>query len=144
MEIRMVVFVAFISASAVINAAIMWGVYKAFAGLTSKVTETVSEFEKSSETRLWIASLQVAAKQAATVTEATKLKMAELEPVLGRAQENYRGTLVEVDSRVEEAAEEITKSAQKLRDVVAKPAFSVLAFAAGLSKVLEPTTEADE
>ena len=140
----MVVFVAFIFASAVINAAIIWLAYKAFAGLTSKVTETVSEFEKSSETRLWIDSLQVAAKQAAMVTEATKLKMAELEPVLGRAQENYRDTLVEVDSRLEEAAEEITKSAQKLRDVVAKPAFSVVAFAAGLAKVLDPTIEADE
>ena len=140
----MVIFLFFVFVTVASNTLLIWLVYKAFAGLTSKVTETVSEFEKSSETRLWIDSLQVAAKQAAMVTEVTKLKMAELEPVLGRAQENYRGTLVEVDSRLEEAAEEITKSAQKLRDVVAKPAFSVVAFAAGLAKVFEPTAETDE
>ena len=144
MEIRLVVFLFFVFVTVASNTVLIWFVYKAFAGLTSKVTETVSEFEKSGETRVWIDSLQVAAQQAAMVTEVTKRKMAELEPVLGRAQENYRGTLVEVDSRLEEAAEEITKSAQKLRDVVAKPAFSVVAFAAGMARVLEPTVETDE
>jgi len=144
MEIRLVVFLFFVFVTVASNTVLIWFVYKAFAGLTSKVTETVSEFEKSGETRVWIDSLQVAAQQAAMVTEVTKRKMAELDPVLGRAQENYRGTLVEVDSRLEEAAEEITKSAQKLRDVVAKPAFSVVAFAAGMARVLEPTVETDE
>ena len=143
MEIRIVIILAFASVSAITNTMLILFAYKAFASLTWKVTETVSEFEKSSETRQWIDSLQIAAEQAAVVTEATKQRIAEFEPVLGRAQENYNRTLATVDSKLEKVAGEIDTSARKLRDVVAKPAFSFVAFAAGLTKVLEEDETGD-
>ena len=143
MEIRLVIFLAFASVTVITNSVLIVFAYKAFANLTSKVTATVSEFEKSSETRAWIDSLQVAGQQAVTVTEATKQAIADFTPIISRAHETYRGTLVEVDSKLEKVAEEVSAGAAKMRDVVAKPAFSVMAFAAGLTKILD-TMRSDE
>jgi hypothetical protein len=137
MEIRLVIFLAFASVTVITNTMLIVFAYKAFANVTSRVTATVSEFEKSSETRAWIDSLQIAAEQAVLVTEATKQTMAEFTPVISRAHENYIRTLVNVDSKLETVADEVSTGARKVRDAVAKPAFSVMAFAASLTKVLE-------
>jgi hypothetical protein len=137
MEIRIVIFLFFVFVTVTSNTLLIWFAYKAFAGVTSKVTETVAEFEKNSETRAWIDTLQVAAAEAAAVTEATKRKLAEFEPMLVRVQENYNRTLAQVDSRLESVAEEISTGARQMRDVVAKPAFSIMAFAAGLARVID-------
>jgi hypothetical protein len=48
-----------------------------------------------------------------------------------------------VDSTLEKVAVQIDTSAEKIRDTVARPAFSVMAFAAGLTKVME-TMKNDE
>jgi hypothetical protein len=63
--------------------------------------------------------------------------MADFEPELGRAQENFNRTLVKADSKLEDVAEGIDNSAVWIRDLLAKPAFSVMAFAAGLKKVFD-------
>jgi hypothetical protein len=141
MEIRIVVFLFFVFVTVMSNTLLLWFAYKAFAGLTSKVTESVSEFQKNSQTRAWIDSMQAAAAEAVAVTEATKQKMAELEPMLAKAQKSYNRTLAVVDSKLETVAEEVSSSARKMRDVVAKPAFSVMAFVAGLAKVMESTKD---
>src|SRR5262249_17931102 len=109
--------------------------YRALAGVTSRLTASASEFTTSSETREWIESLQTAAEQAVSVTEVTKTKMQEFEPRLDEVHENYRRTLVLADMKLEKAAGNITTAAQTVRDVVAKPAFAVASFAAGLSKI---------
>jgi len=143
MEIQIVVFLFFVFVSAIFNTALIVCLYKAFAGVTAKMTETMSEFRKSSETRQLIDSLHVAAQRAASVTESTKVKMAEFGPVLERTEENYRRTLVVVDSKLEQFAEDVNTTAKKVRDVVSKPAFSVASFAAGVTKVLQ-TAEPEE
>ena len=137
METRIVIFLAFISVTVITNAVLIWFVYKAFANVTSKVTETVVQFEVSSQTREWISILQSASQRAITVTEAARIRMAEIEPALENARQRYNQTLATVDSKLETAAEEITTNARKLRDAVAAPAFSVVAFAAGLASVIE-------
>jgi hypothetical protein len=141
MEIRIVIFLFFVFVTVTSNTIMIWFAYRAFAGMTSKVTETVSEFGKSSETRAWIDSLQVAAAEAVAVTEATKQRMAEFEPMIIRAQANYKRALADADSKLEAVAEEVSVGARKMRDVVAKPAFSVMAFVAGLAKVAESTED---
>src|SRR5215831_8136247 len=82
-------------------------------------------------------SMQTIGKQAVTVTESTKQRIAEFEPVLARAQDSYSRTLDMVDSKLAETAKEIDSSALKIRDAVAKPAVSTMAFVAGLTKVFE-------
>ncbi len=141
MEVRIVIFLAFVSVTVVFNTLIIYHAYRAFAGLTSKMTATISEIRASGETREVIESLQTAAEQAAAVTESTKLKIAELDPVLERAHENYRRVLVTVDSKLEKAAENINTTAREVRDIVSKPAFSVATFIAGVAKVLQETEE---
>jgi hypothetical protein len=137
MELRIVVFIAIVALSTMLNTALIFAAYKAFSGLTSKVTTTVSEFEKNNELRQFLDSMQTVGKQAVNITESTKKRIAELEPVIARAQDSYGRTLAIVDSKLEDTAKQIDSGARKIRDAVAKPAFSTMAFVAGLAKVIE-------
>jgi len=137
MEIRIVIFLAFVSVTVVTNTLLIFFAYRALAGATWKLTTTVSEIGRSSETRELMDSLQVAVQRAAAVTESTKLKIAEFEPVLDRTVENYRRTLASVDSKVEKIADNINTTAKKVRDAIAKPTFAAASVVAGLTKILE-------
>ena len=137
MEIRIVVFLVFVSVTVITNTLAIFLAYRAFAGLTSKVSATMSDISKSSDTRQVIDSFRVAAEQAAMVTESTKQRIAEFDPILARSQETYKRSLLLIDSKLEKAADNINTSAEKIRDVVAKPAFSVASFVAGMARVLQ-------
>jgi hypothetical protein len=136
MEIRIVVFLAFVSVTVIANTLAIFLAYRAFAGLTSKVSGAMSDISKSSDTRRVIDSLRVAAEQAAMVTESTKQRIAEFDPILARSHETYMRSLSLIDSKLEKAADNINTSAEKMRDLVAKPAFSVASFVAGMVRVL--------
>ena len=142
METRIVIFLAFVSVAVIVNTLLIWFAYRGFARFTSKLTATVSAIGTSSETKAWLTTLQFVSEQAIAVTGTAKIKIAEFEPMLDRAQQQYMNALSHVDSKLEIIAGEITTNAQKVRDIVAKPAFYSVAFAAALSRVLE--TEIDE
>jgi hypothetical protein len=144
MEIRLVVFLAFACANIILGTLVIFGVYRGFAGLTKKVDAAVSEFEKNSEMRQWLDSLQTASAQAVIVTQATKDQMAEMEPAITKAQESYNRALAEIDSTLDSVEDQVTTNAQKVRDAVAKPAFSVMQFAAGVAKMFEDIKPGDE
>ena len=137
MEVRLVVFLAFASVTVVTNTVMIFLAYKALSGISSKVSTTVADFQKNSEIRQWIDSLQIAAERAVVVTQATKETIADFEPVITRAQENYSRAIAVTDSKLNQVADQVTTSAKKVRDTVAKPAFSVAAFVAGITKVFE-------
>jgi hypothetical protein len=137
MELRIVVFVAVVALGTLLNTALVFAAYKAFAGLTSKVTTTVSEFQKNNELHQFVDSMQTVGKQAVIITEGTKQRIAEFEPMLAKAQDSFGRTLDVVDSKLEETAKQIDTSARKIRDAVTKPAVSTMAFVAGLMKVVE-------
>src|SRR6266446_1147082 len=84
METQIVIFLALISVTVITNTLLIWFVYKGFAGVTSRITETVSEFKTSSETKAWLRTFESASKQAVAVTEATKIKIAAFEPGIDR------------------------------------------------------------
>jgi|SRR5262245_53110549 hypothetical protein len=136
MEIRIVIFLAFVSVTLITNTLVILFAYRAIAGITSKLTSTVAELATSSETRELIDALQAASKNAASVTESAKLKMASLDPALGRFQETFRSNLAHADSKLEKAASNINNTAQNVRDMVAKPVFAAASFSAGFIKVL--------
>jgi hypothetical protein len=137
MEIRIVLFLAFVSVTLITNTLVLLFAYKAFAGLTSKLTRTVSDFGKSSEARKWIDSMHVAAERAVTITESTKIKIAEFDPVLIRTQEKHALILADADARLEKTASDIDGAALTIRNAVAKPAFAVVSFTAGVRKALD-------
>src|SRR5688572_2581169 len=113
MEARLVVFLAFTSVTLIMNTLLIWFAYKAFANLTTRITETVVEFESNGLTRGCIASLHTAARHAASATETTKRRIEEFDPVLGRAQQKYAQTLATMDSKLEKTAEDISTGARK-------------------------------
>ena len=141
MKIRIAVFLGLTSVAAITNTLLIAFAYKALAGVTSKLTETVAGFEKSSETRQWIDALRIAAERAVAVTQSAKQSIAEFDPVLDRAREDYNRALVKADSKLEQVAHGINTTASMMKDVVAKPAFSTMAFAAAVSKIFENTEE---
>ena len=137
METRIVIFLAFVSVAVIVNTLLIWFAYRGFARFTSKLTATVSAFGTSSETKAWLTTLQFVSEQAIAVTGTAKIKIAEFEPMLDRAQQRHLKALTDVDSKLEMVATEITTNAQRVRNIVTKPAFSTVAFAAALSHVLE-------
>src|SRR5262245_56737957 len=136
MEIRIVVFVALICVTIITNTLVLLFAYRTFAGLTSKLTSGISEFSKRAETRELIESMRSTAEHAAALTESIKVRMQDVDPVLRRTEEDYRSALSAVDSRVAKAAKDINTAAHTMRDAVAKPAFAVVSFAAGIRRVL--------
>lgn len=143
MELRILLFLIFACGTILMNTALIFLAYKAFSGLSIKVTATVSELEKTGELKQFLDSLHAASEQAVTVTQATKERMAEFEPVITKVYETYNLSIAQVDSKLEKVFGEINMSAEKVRDTVAKPAFSVMAFAAGLTKIWQ-TMKGDE
>ena len=143
MELRILLFLSFACGTILMNTALIFLAYKAFSGLSIKVTATVSELEKTGELKQFLGSLHAASEQAVTVTQATKKRIAEFEPVISKVHETYNRSIAQVDSKLEEVAGEINTSAERVRDTVAKPAFSVMAFVAGLTKFLQ-TMKGDE
>lgn len=137
MEIRIVLFLAFVSVTVVTNTLVLLFAYKAFAGLTSKLTRSLGEFAKSGETRKWIDSLNMVAERAVTITESTKIRIAEFDPVLSRTQEKHGRILADADAKLAKTASDIDTAAQTIRDAVAKPAFAVVSFAVGVRKALD-------
>lgn len=137
MEIQIVAFLGLAAFAIIINSVILFVAYRSLAGLTTRVTKTVSEFSHSSETRQWIESCQIAAERAAVISETTKVKLTEFDEKLGRAQENYRIALATADMRLEKAAEGIDTAAKGMRNIVAKPAKGVAKVAASVTRFLE-------
>jgi hypothetical protein len=136
MGIRIVLFLAFVSINIITNTVILFFAYKAFAGAVSKMSQTASEFQKSSETRKWVESVRAASERTAVLTESTKVKVAESAAVFSRAQENYRRTLVSIDSRLRDIEQDVNIAAETAKNIVAEPVASASSFAAGIMKVL--------
>ena len=131
------VFIAVVALGVMLNTALVFAAYKAFSGLTSKVTTKVSEFGNNNEIRHWVDSMQTAGEQAVSVTAMTKQHLADLEPVIARAQDSYSRSLAVADDKLQAVANQIDSGAEKVRDAVAKPAVSTMAFVAGLTKAIE-------
>src|SRR5262245_29423944 len=138
MEIRIIVLLGLISVYAIVNVAIFLAIFYSLSRTTSKITNAVTEFENSGETRKWIGTLQNAALEAVVLTETTKKHLSDFESVLGRTQETHKATLAKIDSSLERVAEHITTCTAKVKDAVAKPILTVMSFAAGIVSSFDP------
>ena len=134
METQLVLFLALTSVTLITNAVLIWFAYKALSSLTSKVTEGMSAFKANDSMKTWINSIQGATEQAVNLTETAKERMTDSEHALGRAQEQYASSLAKIDAKLEGVADGICTNAQKVKDAVAKPAFTIMAFVSGLTK----------
>ncbi len=117
------VFIFFTGLSLALNALISWLAGRAVGDATAKVTTMVQAFgEAKRDNREWVASLLSASQQALDLTETTKQRMSDLEPVLKDMHDRYGFFLAQVDARIERIATGVSDNATLVRDALAKPA----------------------
>jgi len=135
METQLVIFLAFTSVTVVTNTLLIVFAYRAFANVTTKVTEAVREFETSYTTKSWIGSLVSASESALELSDVAKDKVQAFDPVLERTQDRYGYLLAKTDKKLQDFSDELTKNSERLRDSVETPARHMATFAAGLRAV---------
>jgi hypothetical protein len=136
METQLVFFLALTSFTLIANAVLIWFVYRGISGATSKVTKSVSAFAANDSTKAWIASMRDVSGHVARFSETAKTRMMESEQALGRVQQEYASSLGTMDAKLEGIADGVSTNAERVRDAVAKPAFIIMSFVSGLTKVL--------
>jgi hypothetical protein len=135
METKIVIFLAFTSATLIFNSVIIWLAYKAYASGTAKMTQLIQEFESSESTRALVNSAEAASVQAVEVTEVLKDQLARFEPVLARAQSKYEFRLAQVDVQLEKGIATVLRETEKVQAALVHPAGRLRSMGATLSGV---------
>jgi hypothetical protein len=136
MKLQIVIFLGFIAATLVVNALVIWFTYKAFANMTTKVTETALQFRASSSTRGFLQTLQAASAQSVVLTASAKQQMDSCEAGLARTQTTLGYGLAKVDVRFERACDRVRLEADKAQAAILRPTLRFGAAAAGVLQVL--------
>ena len=136
MEPRLVIFLAFTSVTLTANTLVIWFAYKAFANLTTKVTERMTEISSSDTTRGLFHLLEVASYQAVSATDVTRKKLENFEPVLAHTQDIYGYGLAKIDTKFETLCEVITEKVERAQSAILEPAEKIGTVAAGVQTVL--------
>ena len=136
MEAKLVVFLAFTSATLLFNAAIIWLAYKAFASVTFKVTQTLTELQSRESAKVWLTALESASNQAVSLTEKAKTQLANFDPVLARAHSKYESRLAQIDVQMEKGLNTIRDRTESLQGSLVRPAHRLGATLAGVFEVI--------
>lgn len=136
MEVQIVIFLIFTSVTLVFNSALIWFAYKAFADVTTRVTETMREIHASDDAKSWLNALQSASSQAVVVTDAAKDSILRFEPTLARAQSKFGYGLAKVDVRLERIHDKVRLQAERVQDAIVGPAHRIGATMSGVQGVL--------
>ena len=136
MEARLVIFLAFTSVALTANTLVIWFAYKAFANLTTKITEGMREISTNETTRTWMHSLDVAAAQAVAVTQSARAQIEDFEPVLAHAQDVYGYGLAKVDRKFETLCNKATEQVVKAQRAILGPAEKIGLVASGVKTLL--------
>jgi hypothetical protein len=121
MEGRLVIFLACVAITLIVNTVIIYMVFRIFGNLAAKVTEGVHEFQTGSATRHWLDTMQSASENAARVTGMVKEQVAELEPELARIQAEHAERLAKADVRFKLAFRAIHFTVAAIDGVVTWP-----------------------
>ena len=136
MGAKIVIFLTFTSVTLVFNSIVIWFAYKAFANITTSVTETMRGIQTSEEVNSWLNSLHSASFQAVSVTEAAKESIIAFEPTLARAQSTFGYGLATVDVRLERIHDKVKTQSEKVQNAIAAPAHRIGATISGVQEVL--------
>ena len=136
MGVQIVIFLLFVSVTLVFNSVVIWFAYKAFASITTNVTETMRGLQGSEDTRAWLNALHSASFKAVAVTGAAKEVIADFEPTLARAQSKFGYGLASVDVRLERAHDKFKSRAEKVQGAIVRPAHRIGATLSGVQEAL--------
>jgi hypothetical protein len=112
-----IIFLAFVSLNAVLNAALLFAAHKALGAATAKATKAMQGFQRRREPREWLQAMAQASAQAVNATEKAKRRMPELELALGNVQAKYDRMLVTADNKLEQMTTDISVAATQLQDI---------------------------
>jgi hypothetical protein len=99
MEGRLIIFLACVAVTLIVNTVIIYMVFRIFGNLATKLTEGVHEFQTGSATRHWLDTMQSASENAVRATGIAKEQVAGLEPALARMQAEHAEMLAKADVR---------------------------------------------
>jgi len=136
METKLVIFLMFTSVTLIFNSFVIWLAYKAFANVSTMVTEGVREAGASEDARAWLHALDSAASHAVVMTEATKAQLANIDPVLARAQATFGFRLAEIDAQMERSVATVLHHTEKVQRAVTGPARRIGATLSGIREVI--------
>ena len=121
MEGRLIIFLACVALTLIVNTVIIYMVFRIFGNLATKVTEGVHEFQTGASTRQWLATMQSASENAVKVTGLVRSQLAELEPALARLQAEHSERLAKIDVRFKLVYKAIHFTAATVERVVTWP-----------------------
>jgi len=121
MEGRLIIFLACVAVTLVLNTVILYMVFRVFGNVATKVTEVVHEFQTGSPTRNWLAMMQSASENAARATGIAKEQVAGLEPLLAQMHVDHTERLAKADVRFKLAFRAIHFTVAAIDGVVAWP-----------------------
>jgi hypothetical protein len=136
MSVLIVIFLIFISVTLVFNSIVIWFAYKAFASITTNVTETLRGIQTSDDAKSWLGALHSASFQAVAATGATKEVIADFEPTLAKAQSRFGYALASVDVRLERVHDRVRNRAEKVQSAIVRPAHRIGATISGVQEAL--------
>lgn len=140
MGVKIVIFLIFTSVTLVFNSIVIWFAYKAFANITTKVTETMREIHANDEARGWLHALERASVQAVAATGYAKQSIVDFEPALARAQSKFGYGLATIDVRLERIHDKVSHHAARTHNAITGPAHRIGATLSGVQEVLNHLT----
>jgi hypothetical protein len=121
MEGRLVIFLACVAITLIVNTVIIYAVFRIFGTVASKVTDGLHEIQTGSEIRRWLATMQTASENAVRVTGKVKEEIAGFEPVLAKMHVEHSERLAKADVRFKIAFRAIHSTATVVDGVVTWP-----------------------
>ena len=135
MEGRLVIFLACVAVTLIVNTIIIYMVFKIFGNLATKATQAVHEFQTGAPTRHVLSTLQSASENAVKVTGIVRDQVVELEPALAKMQAEHTERLAKADVRFKLACRAIHYTAEKVESVVIWPIKNIHAAASFINGV---------
>jgi hypothetical protein len=137
MGVQIVIFLIFTSVTLIFNSIVIWFAYKAFANITTNVTDTMRGIQASDDVKVWLGALHSASFQAVTATEKAKEMLVALEPTLSRAESKFGYGLASVDVRLERIHDRVRGQAEKVQTAIVRPAHRIGATMSGIQQALQ-------
>ena len=136
MEARLVILLACVSITLIVNTVIIFMIFKIFGSMASKATESVHEFQTSESTRHLLTTLQAASENAAKVSGSVRDQIVGFEPALVKMQAEHSERLAKADVRFKVVCRIIQFSAEKIEKIVTWPIRNIQAAASVIQGIV--------
>jgi hypothetical protein len=132
----MIIFLAFVSVAVLVNAMMILLTYRAFATMTTKVSDSLRQMGRSAQTRDWLTAMQTASVRAVDLTQSARQRLELSGPRLEELHSTLGYGLAKIDVRFERFCDLVHKEARNAQMAITGPTQRVGAAATGFLEVL--------